>query len=70
MRFRGLRGCATWRWAGMQRDRDVPASEVVRQRIPDIARRQTSDAADTIPACARSATPAIPVTHKRNELVR
>ena len=50
MRFRGLRGCATWRWAGMQRDRDVPASEVVRQRIPDIARRQTSDAADTIPA--------------------
>ena len=50
MRFRGLRGCATWRWGGMQRDRDVPASEVVRQRIPDIARRQTGDATDTIPA--------------------
>ena len=50
MRFRELRGCATWRWAGMQRHRDVPASEVVRERIPDIVRGQTGDAADTIPA--------------------
>ena len=50
MRFRGLRGCATWQWAGMQRDRHVPASEVVRQRTPDIALGQTGDAAGTIPA--------------------
>jgi len=27
----------------------VPASEVVRKKIPDIGRRQTGDAADTIP---------------------
>ena len=50
MRFRGGRGCATWRWAVVQRDQDIPASEVVRQRIPDIARGQAGDAADTIPA--------------------
>ena len=30
-------------------DQDIPASEVVRQRAPDIARGQTGDAADTIP---------------------
>ena len=50
MRFRGIRGCATLRWTGVQRNRDVPGSEVVRQRIPEIARGQTGDAVDTIPA--------------------
>ena len=50
MRFQGLSGLRDMAMGLHATHRHVLAFVVVRQRITDIARGQTGDAADTIPA--------------------